>query len=60
MPDFALSLAVAFAAETTTTEVARIVGDPLPRWQVWGSGALLLVVIVGVALAMRRRFGPAH
>ena len=40
---------------TTTTEVRRIVGDPLPKWVVVGAGVALLVVIVVAGLLVRRR-----
>jgi len=41
--------------QTTTTEVPRIVGDPLPLWVWWGAGILLLVFIVlGGIWASRR------
>jgi hypothetical protein len=41
--------------QTTTTEVQRIVGDPLPLWGWWGAGLLLLVFIVlGGIWASRR------
>lgn len=40
---------------TTTEEVRRIVGDPLPLWQVFGAGfALLLVIIVAGSMVGRR------
>jgi hypothetical protein len=43
------------AQETTTTEVRRIVGDPLPTWVVVGAGLALLVVILVVGALLRRR-----
>ena len=43
------------AAQTTTTEVKRVVGEPLPTWVVLGAGAALLVVILVAGLAVRRR-----
>jgi hypothetical protein len=42
-------------AATTTTEVERIVGDPLPGEVVVGAGAGLLALIVAGALLARRR-----
>jgi len=44
-----------FAAATTTTEVPRIVGDPLPTWLFWLSGAVLLAVIVAAGAWARSR-----
>ena len=41
--------------QTTTTEVQRVVGDPLPVWQVVGAAAALLLVIVLLGLWFRRR-----
>lgn len=43
------------AAETTTTEVQRIVGDPLPSWVVIGAGVGVLVLILIAGLLARRR-----
>lgn len=41
-------------AQTTTTEVPRVVGDPLPSWVViLASLALLVVVLVAGWLATR-------
>lgn len=41
-------------ARTTTTEVPRVVGDPLPSWVViLASAALLVVVLVAGWLATR-------
>lgn len=44
---------------TTTTEVARIVGDPLPLWVIGLVAVALLAAIVGAGLlaqrAIRRR-----
>jgi hypothetical protein len=31
---------------TTTEEVPRIVGDPLPTWEFWLAGALVLAFIL--------------
>ena len=42
-------------AQTTTTEVQRIVGDPLPVWQVLAAAALLLVLILAAGLYVRGR-----
>ena len=41
--------------QTTTTEVRRIVGDPLPKWVVIGSGVALLVVILAAGFLVQRR-----
>ena len=41
--------------QTTTTEVQRVVGDPLPVWQVLAASALLLALIVGASLYVRGR-----
>ena len=41
--------------QTTTTEVRRIVGEPLPKWVVIGSGLALLVVILLAGFLVRRR-----
>ena len=46
-------------AQTTTTEVRRIVGEPLPSWVVVGAGITLLVLIVVAGLLVRRRTGDA-
>ena len=43
------------AAETTTTEVQRIVGDPLPSWVVIGAGVGVLVLILIAGLLARPR-----
>lgn len=43
------------AAATTTTEVPRVVGDPLPTWLVWLSGGVLLVLIVAAGVWARNR-----
>lgn len=43
------------ATTTTTQEVPRIVGDPLPLWVWWGAGILLLVFIVAGGLWARRK-----
>ena len=40
---------------TTTEEVPRIVGDPLPLWVWWGAGILLLVVILAGGMWARRK-----
>jgi hypothetical protein len=42
-------------AQTTTTEVRRIVGDPLPTGVVVGAGLALLVLILIAGLLVRRR-----
>jgi hypothetical protein len=46
---------VLLASQTTTTEVRRIVGDPLPKWVVLGAGVALLVVILLAGVVVRRR-----
>jgi MYXO-CTERM domain-containing protein len=43
------------AQQTTTTEVRRIVGDPLPEWVVIGAGLALLAVILVAGFLVRRR-----
>lgn len=44
------------AVNTTTTEVQRVVGDPLPLWLWLLSGALLLAaILVGGTWARRRQ-----
>ena len=43
------------AQQTTTTEVRRIVGDPLPKWVVIGAGLALLAVILLAGVLVRRR-----
>jgi hypothetical protein len=43
------------AQQTTTTEVRRIVGDPLPKWVVIGAGLALLAVILVAGFLVRRR-----
>jgi hypothetical protein len=43
------------AQQTTTTEVRRVVGDPLPKWVVMGAGLALLAVILVAGFLVRRR-----
>jgi hypothetical protein len=43
------------ALQTTTTEVRRVVGDPLPKWVVIGAGVALLVVILVAGAVVNRR-----
>ncbi|MGH9184108.1 MAG: hypothetical protein ACRDZ9_09960 [Acidimicrobiales bacterium] len=43
------------SGQTTTTEVPRIVGDPLPPWVVAGAGLVVLAAIVVAGLVVRRR-----
>jgi hypothetical protein len=43
------------AQQTTTTEVRRVVGDPLPKWVVIGAGLALLAVILVAGFLVRRR-----
>jgi hypothetical protein len=51
-----LALALLAAQETTTTEVPRIVGEPLASWVVLAaSAALLAAIVVGGLLVNRRR-----
>ena len=40
---------------TSTTEVPRIVGEPLADWVVYAAGLALLVAIVVGGLLIRRR-----
>ena len=51
----ALLTVLLVAQETTTTEVRRVVGDPLPKWVVIGAGLALLVVILVAGFVVRRR-----
>ncbi len=53
---YALALAVtwAVAAETPTTEVRRVVGEPLPSWVVVGAGVALFVFILVAGFVARR------
>lgn len=50
----ALAVALVVAAETPTTEVRRVVGDPLPSGVVLGAGIALFVLIVVAGLVARR------
>jgi MYXO-CTERM domain-containing protein len=43
------------AQQTTTTEVRRVVGEPLSAWVVIGAGAGLLAVILLAGYLTRRR-----
>lgn len=43
------------AVETTTTEVRRVVGDPLPTGVVVGAGLALFALILVAGLVARRR-----
>lgn len=62
--DHRLQGTVAFAlvllAQTTTTEVRRIVGDPLNSWVVIGAGVALFVVILLASMVVRRRGSGAN
>jgi MYXO-CTERM domain-containing protein len=49
------ALLTVLAQETTTTEVRRVVGDPLPEWVVIGAGLALLAVILLAGFLVRRR-----
>ena len=51
----ALLSVLVLAQQTTTTEVQRVVGDPLPKWVVVGAGLALLVVILLAGFLVRRR-----
>lgn len=51
----ALLSVLVLAQETTTTEVQRVVGDPLPKWVVVGAGLTLLVVILVAGFVVHRR-----
>jgi MYXO-CTERM domain-containing protein len=51
----ALAAVVAVAAETPTTEMRRVVGEPLPSWVVVGAGVALFVLILVAGLVARRR-----
>lgn len=51
----AVGFDVVLLAQTTTTEVRRMVGEPLPLWLVVGAGLTLLVLIVVGGLVVRRR-----
>ena len=55
----ALLTVLLLAQETTTTEVRRVVGDPLPKWVVIGAGLALLVVILVAGFVVRRRTSVA-
>lgn len=50
----ALAVALVVAIETPTTEVRRVVGEPLPSWVVVGAGMALFVLIVVAGLVARR------
>jgi hypothetical protein len=50
-----MSASIVAAAGTTTTEVRRVVGDPLPTWVVVGAGLAILAVIVVAGLLARRQ-----
>jgi hypothetical protein len=47
-------------AQTTTTleEVPRVVGDPLPAWEFWAAGVLVLAfILIGGWYVSRRSKG---
>jgi hypothetical protein len=46
---------LAAVTTTTTEEVPRIVGDPLPYWQWLGSGVVMLVLILAAGWFVSRR-----
>lgn len=45
---------------TTTTEVPRVVGEPLDSWVVLAVGAAVLVVILVAGVVARRRLSRAE
>jgi hypothetical protein len=45
---------------TTTTEVPRIVGEPLDSWVVLAAGAALLVVILVAGFVTQRRLSRSE
>jgi hypothetical protein len=55
MPLLFSVLHAAVLAQTTTTSVPRVVGDPLPRWVVLAASFALLVVILTAGFIVRRR-----
>jgi high-affinity Fe2+/Pb2+ permease len=48
-------LALVAQVTTTTEEVPRIVGDPLPGWVVVLAGAALLAIILVAGIMVSRR-----
>ena len=55
------TVALALLAQTTTTEVRRIVGEPLPSWVTIAAGVALLVAILLLGwIANRRRDRSGH
>lgn len=50
-------LLVFAAASTTTTEVPRVVGDPLPLWIWWLAGIAVFAAIAAGGLWARQRQG---
>lgn len=55
-PALALAVVLLAATETPTTEVQRVVGDPLPSWVVVGAGfALFAIIVVAGVIARRHR-----
>lgn len=46
---------LAAATTTTTAEVPRIVGDPLPYWEWLGAGVLMLALILAAGWYVSRR-----
>ena len=51
----ATQLAAQATSTTSTTEVPRVVGEPLADWIVYAAGLALLVAIVVGGLVIRRR-----
>jgi hypothetical protein len=41
-----MPLVFAQSTTTTTVEVPRVVGDPLPLWEFWLAGAVVLAFIL--------------
>ncbi len=50
-----MPLVFAQSTTTTTTEVQRVVGDPLPTWEFWAAGVVVLAFIVLGGLWFSRR-----
>ena len=53
-PAWLVPAVVVAQAQTTTTEVKRVVGDPLPPWVVLLAGAAVLAVILVAGVLTRR------
>jgi hypothetical protein len=50
----AVAVALIVGIETPTTEVQRVVGEPLPTWVVVGAGLAVLGLILIAGLIARR------